>query len=93
MGRLIAVGLAAFVAAQTVINIGMNLGVLPIIGITLPFVSYGGSSLITCWLMTGLVMSCGLHKARPPFRESFEYEDDDPSWSRRPRGGSPCAAS
>lgn len=84
MGRLIAVGLAAFVAAQVVVNIGMNLGLLPIIGITLPFVSYGGSSLLTSWLMAGLVLSCALHKARPPFRESFEYEDDDPTWQRNP---------
>ncbi|MFT5424066.1 MAG: cell division protein FtsW (lipid II flippase) [Phycisphaerales bacterium] len=84
MGRLIAVGLAAFVGAQVVINVGMNIGIVPIIGITLPFISYGGSSMVTCWLMAGLVMSCGLHKARPPFRESFDYSDDDPGWDRKP---------
>ncbi len=76
-GRLICVGLAAFMAAQMVINVGMNVGVLPIIGITLPYVSYGGSSMLTSWIMAGLVLSVGLHRTRPPFRESFEYADDD----------------
>ncbi|MEM9373955.1 MAG: FtsW/RodA/SpoVE family cell cycle protein, partial [Planctomycetota bacterium] len=91
LGRLIAAGLPAFIGAQAVINIGMNLGVLPIIGITLPFVSYGGTSLVTCWLMTGLVVNVALHKPRPPFRASFEYADDDgpdPMASVRPYGRS-----
>ena len=77
IGRLIAVGLPAFIATQVVINVGMNLGVLPIIGITLPFLSAGGSSLITCWLMTGLIMNVAFHRPKPPYRSSFEYADDD----------------
>ena len=91
LGRLIAAGLPAFIGAQAVINIGMNLGVLPIIGITLPFVSYGGTSLLTCWVMTGLIVNVALHKPRPPFRASFEYADDDgpdPMASVRPYGRS-----
>lgn len=75
-GRLTAVGLAAFIAAQMVINIGMNVGLLPIIGITLPFVSYGGSSMLTVWLMTGLIVNVAMRKPIPPFRPSFEYDDD-----------------
>jgi cell division protein FtsW (lipid II flippase) len=86
-GRLIAVGLAGFVAAQSVVNIGMNLGLLPIIGITLPFVSYGGSSIVTSWLMTGLVLNVGLHPARPPFRSSFEYPEDDDEQTNATRSG------
>ncbi len=78
VGRLIAVGLSAFIVAQVVVNIGMNLGLLPIIGITLPFMSYGGSSLLTCWLMTGLVVNVALHRPRPPYRNSFEFDDDEP---------------
>ncbi|GJM18224.1 MAG: hypothetical protein DHS20C14_04370 [Phycisphaeraceae bacterium] len=85
-GRLICVGLAAFVAAQMVINVGMNVGVLPIIGITLPYVSYGGSSMLTCWIMAGLVASVGLHRTRPPFRDSFEYADGNGSHERIPGG-------
>ena len=74
-GRLVLVGLAAFVAAQTAVNVGMTVGLLPIIGVTMPFVSYGGSSLLTSWLMTGLVFNMALHKPQPPFRDSFEYDD------------------
>ncbi len=77
LGRMIAVGIPAFIAAQVLINVGMNLGMLPIIGITLPFVSYGGSSLLTCWVMTGLIVNVALHRPRPPYRASFEYADDD----------------
>ena len=75
--RLIGVGFAGFVIAQMIVNVGMNLGILPIIGVTLPFVSYGGSSLVTSWIMTGLVLNCGIHRPRPPFRSSFEYADDN----------------
>jgi rod shape determining protein RodA len=77
MGRLIAVGIPAFIATQVVINIGMNIGVVPIIGITLPFMSAGGSSMITSWLMTGLIVNVALHRPKPPYRSSFEYADDD----------------
>jgi rod shape determining protein RodA len=45
------------VTAQAAANIAMNVGVLPTTGITLPFVSYGGSSIIATWAMTGLVLS------------------------------------
>lgn len=62
LGRLTAVGLMTFIAVQATVNLGMNLGLLPIIGVTLPFVSYGGSSLVSAWLMTGLIMNIGLHR-------------------------------
>ncbi|MCL4220411.1 MAG: FtsW/RodA/SpoVE family cell cycle protein [Phycisphaerales bacterium] len=89
-GRLMTVGLAGFIAAQMVINIGMNVGLLPIIGITLPFLSYGGSSMLTVWLMTGLIVNVALHRPRPPYRSSFEYadDDDDISYSTRAHGRS-----
>ncbi|MFN7989436.1 MAG: FtsW/RodA/SpoVE family cell cycle protein [Thermoanaerobaculia bacterium] len=45
------------VVAQAAANIAMNVGVLPTTGITLPFVSYGGSSIIATWAMAGLVLS------------------------------------
>jgi len=74
-GRLLCVGLFGFIAAQVVINIGMNIGLLPVIGITLPFLSYGGSSMITVWLMTGLIVNVAMRKPKPPFRPSFEWEE------------------
>lgn len=74
-GRLICVGFASMVAAQTLLNTGMVAGVLPIVGVTLPFVSYGGSSTLAVWLMTGLAYSVA---ARPPAilsRPTFEFKD------------------
>jgi rod shape determining protein RodA len=72
-GRLVAVGVSAFIAAQVVINIGMNIGLLPIIGVTLPFVSYGGSSLLTCWAMTGLLFSIAMRRELTPYRPAPRY--------------------
>jgi cell division protein FtsW (lipid II flippase) len=76
-GRLVPVGLAGFIGAQVIVNVGMNIGLMPIIGVTLPFVSYGGTSLITVWVMTGLIVSIAMRKPVPPFRPSFEYDDDE----------------
>lgn len=76
-GRLIVVGLATFVATQAIVNISMNVGLAPIVGITLPFVSYGGSSLIASWLMVGLIFSVSVRQSRLPQRKSFEYSDDE----------------
>ncbi len=56
-GRLVLVGIAALLGTQTLINLGMTLGVAPITGVTLPFVSYGGSSLLTCAAFAGLAMN------------------------------------
>ena len=39
---------------QTVLNIGMNLGVLPVVGLTLPFFSYGGTSIVTMYVAMGI---------------------------------------
>jgi rod shape determining protein RodA len=56
-GRLIACGVAALIFFQSSVNIGMNLSLLPVIGIPLPFISAGGSSLITLLVAQGLVQS------------------------------------
>ena len=52
---LVCIGVAAAVTFQTYINIGMNIGITPVIGITLPFFSYGGSSMVTMFAAMGLV--------------------------------------
>ena len=54
-GMLICFGVAAALAFQTFINIGMCIGITPVIGITLPFISYGGSSVVTLFAAVGLV--------------------------------------
>ncbi len=56
-GRLIACGVAAMLFFQTAVNISVNLGLMPTSGIPLPFISYGGSSLITFLVAEGLVQS------------------------------------
>ncbi|MFO8035952.1 MAG: FtsW/RodA/SpoVE family cell cycle protein [Anaerolineales bacterium] len=56
-GALTAYGVATLIAFQTIFNISVNLNLLPVTGLTLPFVSYGGSSLITLFIGIGLVES------------------------------------
>ena len=53
--RVVCFGAAAALIFQVTINIGMDLGVMPVIGLTLPFISYGGSSLLSLYAMLGLV--------------------------------------
>ena len=55
MNRMICLGFAGMLLFQTFINVGMCLGLVPIIGLTLPFFSYGGSSIITNFLCMGIV--------------------------------------
>jgi len=55
LGMLVCFGVAAMLIMQTIENIGMCLGILPVIGITLPFFSYGGSSIVTCFAALGIV--------------------------------------
>jgi rod shape determining protein RodA len=54
-GRLVALGVAVWLGVQAFENIGMNLGLTPVTGLPLPFVSYGGSSMVAAWLAVGLV--------------------------------------
>lgn len=64
LGRDICTGIFAALFLQCVINLGMNLQVLPVIGVTLPFFSAGGSSVVMMYLCVGLVLSVGLHARR-----------------------------
>lgn len=63
-GRLVAVGVAGWFTVQAVENVGMNLGITPVTGLPLPFVSYGGSSMFSCWLALGLVNAVHLGQGR-----------------------------
>ena len=56
-GTLIAGGLAAMLLFQILVNVGMNLGIMPVTGITLPLMSYGGSSVLVTFLAIGLLQS------------------------------------
>ncbi|MBI5003909.1 rod shape-determining protein RodA [Candidatus Kaiserbacteria bacterium] len=61
---LFAAGIAIYFAAQFMVHVGMNIGLMPITGTTLPFMSYGGSHLLTEYLALGMLMSLRRH-ARP----------------------------
>ncbi|MEW5720158.1 MAG: rod shape-determining protein RodA, partial [Chloroflexota bacterium] len=61
-GKLIAVGVIAMLFVQSFLNLGMNLGLLPVVGIPLPFVSSGGSSLITLFAAQGIAQSVLLRR-------------------------------
>ena len=62
-GRLLALGITVILAVEVIVNISMTLGLMPITGLTLPLVSYGGSSLLTSMLAIGLLNNIG--RARP----------------------------
>ncbi len=64
IGSLIVIGVFSMLLFQVVINIGMNLGLLPVTGITLPLISSGGSSLLTTLISLGLVQSISRRKKR-----------------------------
>jgi len=63
-GRLLCVGVFTLLAFEIVQNLAMNLRLAPIVGIALPFVSYGGSSMLTSMLAIGLVQAVALHHGR-----------------------------
>ena len=70
MNRLICIGIAAMLVFQIMINVGMCIGILPVIGLTLPFISYGGSSIITVFLAMGVVSSIHMRpdpEAKSPY--------------------------
>lgn len=64
MGKYICVGIFAMMAIQMILNVGMCLGMLPVIGVTLPFLSAGGTSTGTLYLGIGVVLSVYLHSGR-----------------------------
>jgi rod shape determining protein RodA len=66
-GKLICAGVAAVLFFQTTVSVGMNLRMLPVTGLTLPFVSYGGSSLITLFLAIGVVESVLMRQRKQEF--------------------------
>ncbi|OQX92557.1 MAG: hypothetical protein B6D58_02410 [candidate division Zixibacteria bacterium 4484_95] len=67
-GFLLAAGLGSIITFQAVINIGVALGLLPITGMTLPFFSYGGSSLVICSAATGMILSVARYGRIPKVR-------------------------
>jgi rod shape determining protein RodA len=64
-GMLIAVGLATMILFQLMVNVGMVIGIMPVTGIPLPFVTYGGSSLISLLFGMGILQSVRMRSEKP----------------------------
>ena len=62
--KYILAGILGMLLFQQVQNIGMTVGLLPITGITLPFISYGGSSLLSYMVIVGIILNISMEKAR-----------------------------
>ncbi len=80
VGRLIAIGVVGMLAAHSLQNMGMILGVMPITGIPLPFISYGGTFLVVCYFVMGMIQSIWIHRDLSPVQKSGrpgELVDDD----------------
>lgn len=66
-GACVVTGVLSMFFAQVFENVGMNVGIMPITGITLPFMSYGGSSIVTSMMAVGLVLSVGMRRKKTMF--------------------------
>ncbi len=105
-GRLLAVGMLALLFTQIIINVGMTMGLMPITGMTLPLISYGGSSLLANSVALGLLVNVGLRRPILLSPRPFEYQQkrekppqpfgplgDDPRPVHKPRDESAKAHS
>lgn len=61
LNRLICIGIAGMLLFQIAVNVGMCLGIMPVVGLTLPFISYGGSSIVATFFAVGLVSGIRMH--------------------------------
>ncbi len=72
-GRLVAVGITAALAGQTFVNLCVAMKLMPVTGVTLPFISSGGSSLIASFMAVGLLLNIGQHRPFLLYREAFSF--------------------
>jgi len=76
-GKLLVVGVVALMAAQSFLNIAMSIGLMPITGIPLPLMSYGGSSLVSSYLALGLLSNVAVRRLYLIAPRPFEWRDTD----------------
>jgi cell division protein FtsW (lipid II flippase) len=74
--RLVAVGLTTMLLSQMIINTAMTIGLAPITGLTLPFISAGGSSLVVVWLMAGILFGIAMRRDPLMTREGFSFSKE-----------------
>jgi len=68
LGRYLAIGVAAMILFQVLINVGMNIGIMPVTGIPLPLISHGGSSLFSTMIALGIISSIYIRRKAISFR-------------------------
>lgn len=73
-GRLVAVGIVALLAGQTFLNLAVATKMFPVTGVTLPFISAGGSSLIASFMAAGLLLNIGQNRPIVLAPDSFHYD-------------------
>jgi cell division protein FtsW (lipid II flippase) len=73
-GRLVAVGIVAMFASQTFLNLMVATKLMPVTGVTLPLVSYGGSSLLASFMSIGLLLNVGQNRPYVMANDPFEFE-------------------
>ena len=71
-GRFLAIGITSQICMQAVVNIMVCTGILPVTGITLPFISYGGTSLVMTLVMVGILLSISRDRGQVEEEDSYE---------------------
>lgn len=78
-GSLLAIGISAMVGIQSIVNLGAISGLLPITGVPLPFVSYGGTALVALLFSVGILNNIARHVNYQRFKEEMELSGNHPS--------------
>jgi len=73
-GKLLAIGVVSLLAGQTFLNLMVATKLMPVTGVTLPFISYGGSSLLASYMAAGLLLNIGQNRPLVMARDAFEFE-------------------
>jgi cell division protein FtsW len=84
-GMLVAAGVTAWLSIQALVNIGAVIGVLPVTGVPLPFISFGGSSLLFTLVASGLLLNVARNPAKPARHPGAESSRNGVGRSRHPR--------
>ncbi len=82
--RIAIQGLAIMFGLQALINMGVNVGLLPATGMTLPFISTGGSSILAISVALGMLLALTRRRADPASYETAELPQPDQTWARQP---------
>ncbi|MCH7632601.1 MAG: FtsW/RodA/SpoVE family cell cycle protein, partial [Planctomycetes bacterium] len=81
--RLLAVGIVTLIATQAFISVAMSVGLMPITGMTLPFVSYGGSSVLCNFVAVALLISVSQHRPYLLTRKPFVFGREETEQTTR----------